>query len=54
LARNRAALAFDVRGLDFVLPIHAHIDHSGLIPRLVHSGFRGPIYCTATRAAEPG
>ena len=29
---------------------HAHIDHSGMIPKLVHDGFAGPVYCTdATR-----
>ena len=37
---------FDVRGLDFVLLTHAHIDHSGLLPRLAVLGFRGPIYAT--------
>lgn len=40
--KNREALAFDVREVDFVLLTHAHIDHSGLLPRLVLLGFRGP------------
>lgn len=44
--RNREAFEIDPRTLDFVLLSHAHIDHSGLIPRLVAQGFRGPIYAT--------
>ena len=37
---------FDVREIDFVLLTHAHIDHSGLLPRLAVLGYRGPIYAT--------
>lgn len=44
--KNLRALHFPLRELDFVLLTHAHLDHSGLIPRLVALGFRGPIYAT--------
>lgn len=33
--------------LDFILLTHAHIDHSGLLPRLVGKGFSGAVYTTA-------
>lgn len=47
---NWQPLPFDPGSLDAVLLTHAHIDHSGFLPRLVRQGFRGPIYCTpATR-----
>lgn len=36
--------------VDYLVLSHAHIDHSGLIPRLVKKGFTGPIYCTAATA----
>jgi metallo-beta-lactamase family protein len=49
--KNLAAVKFDPRTLDFVILTHAHIDHSGLIPRLVALGFRGPVYCTRATAA---
>lgn len=45
--KNRAALSFDLQSLDFVLLTHAHIDHSGLLPRLYMLGYRGPVYVTA-------
>lgn len=48
--KNRTAFAFDPKGIDFVLLTHAHIDHSGLLPRLSAWGFRGPVYCTTATA----
>jgi metallo-beta-lactamase family protein len=48
--KNREALNFDVREIDFVLLTHAHIDHSGLLPRLAVLGFKGPVYCTPPTA----
>ena len=44
--KNRAAFGFNPETLDFVLLTHAHIDHSGLLPRLGALGFRGPVYTT--------
>ena len=43
-------LGFDVRRIDFVLLTHAHIDHSGLLPRLSMLGYRGPVYTTQATA----
>ena len=45
-AKNRR-FGFDPREIAFVLLSHAHIDHSGLIPRLVAMGFSGAVYATA-------
>ena len=44
--RKNARFAFDPKDIAFVLLTHAHIDHSGLIPRLVAQGFRGAVYAT--------
>ena len=46
-ALNREPFPFDPASVDFLLVTHAHIDHSGLVPKLVKHGFRGPIYGTA-------
>ncbi|MDV6341536.1 MBL fold metallo-hydrolase [Nitrosomonas sp. Is35] len=48
--KNRTAFKYDPKTIDFVLLTHAHIDHSGLLPRLSAWGFRGPVYCTAATA----
>lgn len=45
-ARNFETKNYRPADLDFVLLTHAHIDHSGLLPRMTAEGFRGPIYCT--------
>ena len=44
--KNYGRFAFNPRALDFALLTHAHIDHSGLLPRLVAAGFRGQVFTT--------
>lgn len=47
---NRKAFEFDSSQIKYVLLTHAHIDHCGLLPKLIKEGFRGWVYCTeATR-----
>lgn len=43
---NFDPLDFDAGKIDFVLLTHTHIDHSGLLPKLIKHGYRGPIYTT--------
>jgi metallo-beta-lactamase family protein len=44
--RNWQAPPFDPKSLDAVLITHAHIDHTGYLPRLVAQGFNKPVYCS--------
>jgi metallo-beta-lactamase family protein len=49
--RNRDPLPVAVDKVDAIILSHAHIDHSGRVPRFVKQGYRGPIYVqNATRA----
>ena len=43
---NSEDFLFNPKDIDFVLLSHAHIDHSGRIPKLYVDGFRGPVYAT--------
>jgi metallo-beta-lactamase family protein len=44
--RNWQEPPFKPGSLNAVLITHAHIDHTGYLPRLVQQGFRGPVYCS--------
>jgi metallo-beta-lactamase family protein len=48
--RNRQVFPVDIDKLDMVVLTHAHLDHTGYLPKLYKDGFIKPIYCTkATR-----
>ncbi len=48
---NWAPLTVEPRSIDAVVVSHAHLDHTGYLPRLVRDGFRGPIVSTEATAA---
>ncbi len=48
--RNWEDFPFSPKKIDAVLLTHAHLDHCGLLPKLVREGFDGPIYCTPATA----
>ena len=48
--RNWAPFPIDATAIDAVIISHAHIDHTGYLPKLVKEGFAGPIFCTAPTA----
>ena len=47
-AFNERDFVFNPGEIDAMVLTHAHIDHSGLIPKLVAHGYKGPVYCTKT------
>lgn len=48
---NWAPLAVEPESIDAVIVTHAHLDHTGYLPRLVRDGFRGPILSTDATAS---
>lgn len=48
--RNWESLPVSPASITWVLLTHAHIDHSGYLPRLVRDGFTGPVYATTATA----
>ncbi|MFQ9936060.1 MAG: MBL fold metallo-hydrolase [Phascolarctobacterium faecium] len=47
-AFNEKDFVFAPNAIDTVVLTHAHIDHSGLIPKLIKQGYKGPVHCTKT------
>lgn len=49
--RNWENLPVDLESLSAVILTHAHIDHTGYLPRLVQQGYKGPVYATIGTSA---
>src|SRR6478672_8115433 len=47
---NWAEFPVDPATIDAVVLTHAHLDHTGYLPRLFRNGYRGPVYCTTATA----
>lgn len=45
--RNWEPFPTDVSRIDRIILTHAHIDHTGFLPRLVNEGYRGPVWATS-------
>ncbi|MFN2460244.1 MAG: MBL fold metallo-hydrolase RNA specificity domain-containing protein [Candidatus Velthaea sp.] len=50
-ALNGAPLPVAAADVEAIVVTHGHIDHVGYLPKIVHDGFAGPIYCTPPTAA---
>ncbi len=51
---NWAPFAYDPKEIDILFVTHAHVDHLGRIPKLIHEGFHGKIYSTLPTKALAG
>ncbi len=54
ILRSLDPFGFDPKALNAVLVTHAHFDHTGRLPELVHQGYAGPIYLTAPTKSLTG
>lgn len=48
--RNWAELPLDVQEIDAIVLTHAHLDHSGYVPRMIKQGYKKNVYCTDSTA----